>query len=360
MKVFFFAGGLDASLTARILPLAKSLSKYNVDCQVIPPILWSSKMKGKLGNVFSVGLSHSPKSYLNAFSSADIVIINRFSSPQICLLQKALKKRGIKVIFDLDDALFLPTSSFFGAKIRPGYFSLEKVIKNSDFVTVNGQYLLNFARKLNKNVEVIPDPVDTKIFFRRKKESINTKLILGWEGVGRNHYCNLSMIVEPLAMLAKEHAFKLSLVSSLGDPLIKQMFKPLEKSVTIDYGPTRWVPLIGIADLISNFDIMLCPLKKTAWYEGKSASRVGMGMAMGIPVIASPVGEQKYVVQNGVTGYLAADSNDWYTYLKQLLENGKLRQQMGDYGRQIVESCLSIDTVGKQLNDILENLAKCR
>ena len=92
---------------------------------------------------------------------------------------------------------------------------------------------------------------------------------------------------------------------------------------------------------------MLCPLEKTPWYEGKSAMRVGMGMAMEIPIVASPVGEQKHAVQNGVTGYLASDSNDWYTYLKKLVENRDLRQQMGRNGRIVVEKSLSIEAAGK-------------
>ena len=88
-----------------------------------------------------------------------------------------------------------------------------------------------------------PDPVDTRIFYRKTKKSADDKLVLGWEGVGKNHYRNLSMIIEPLARLSKEHNFQLNLVSSLGDPLIKQMFEPLEKRLIIDYGPTDWVSL---------------------------------------------------------------------------------------------------------------------
>ena len=40
MKIYMFAGGFGATLTARILPLAKSLREYNVDSCVITPIAW--------------------------------------------------------------------------------------------------------------------------------------------------------------------------------------------------------------------------------------------------------------------------------------------------------------------------------
>jgi glycosyltransferase involved in cell wall biosynthesis len=354
MKVWFFAGGLDATLKARILPLARSLSAYDIDCQVVAPINWSSRIKGKLGNVLSIGLSHSPEKYFKAFSDPpDVAIIGRVSSPQIYLLQEMLQQRGVKVIFDLDDALFLSTGNFLGAKIRPGSFCLEKMLSAADYVTANGQYLSAFASLYNSKVGIVPDPVDTHIFYPTTKK-VGDKLVLGWEGVGRHHYRNLSLLIEPLIRLSKEYNFKLNLVSSLGDPLIKQMFAPLEEKTEIDYGPTKWVSIEEIADFVSNFDIMLCPLEKTPWCEGKSALRVGIGMAMEIPVVASPVGEQKHVVQNGVNGYLAESSDDWYCCLSRLAENPKLRKEMGRQGRRIVDNSLSKEMAGKKLLEIIE------
>ena len=107
MNVLIFAGGLGPTLTARMLPLARFLEKKGVECKVIPPIAWHSIARGEIGNVLSVALTHPINEYLEALTSKpDVVIIGRVSTPQIFLLQKILKNKGIKTVFDLDDALF--------------------------------------------------------------------------------------------------------------------------------------------------------------------------------------------------------------------------------------------------------------
>jgi len=353
-----FTGGLDATLAARILPLANVLKKFNVECNIIPPIDWQSFVKGKLGNILSVAFTHHFSRYVDVCSdSSDVVIIGRTSTPQMYLLQKLLKSKKTKIIFDLNDALFLPTSRLFGVNIRSGSFCLEGVIKNADFVTVNGHYLLKYVQSLNQNSALIHDPVDVDLFVPKSKSHSN-EIMIGWHGNSRVHHKNLQMLIKPLEKIAHKYDIKFKVVSYLGDLKIKQMFRTLEKVVEIDYGLDHWVPLAKYSKLMSDFDIMVAPLQKTLWYEGKSALRVGAGMAMGIPVVASPVGEQKYVIKHGVNGFLAKHEEEWYQYLKLLIEDGKLRREIGRKGREIAEKELSLHICGKKLYDIVKALTE--
>ena len=62
----------------------------------------------KIGDALSILMTHSPRDYLKAFTnSADVVIFGRVSTPQTYALLRALQRRNTKVIYDLDDALFL-------------------------------------------------------------------------------------------------------------------------------------------------------------------------------------------------------------------------------------------------------------
>ena len=99
------------------------------------------------------------------------MVIGRISSPQVLLFVKLLRKKGVKVIFDLDDALFLPTASIMGLNLRAGTFCLDNVIKNSDYVTTNGHYLLKYVQKINANSTFIQDPVDTTILIPKIKSN---------------------------------------------------------------------------------------------------------------------------------------------------------------------------------------------
>jgi glycosyltransferase involved in cell wall biosynthesis len=81
-----------------------------------------------------------------------------------------------------------------------------------------------------------------------------------------------------------------------------------------------------------------------------------MGMAMAIPVIASPVGEQKHVIRHGINGFLAETEEDWYQYLKILIKDGNLRDSMGKSGRETAEKELSLRISSEKLFKIIENL----
>jgi glycosyltransferase involved in cell wall biosynthesis len=359
MKVSVFAGGLATTLTSRILPLVKALKKYDVEGEIITPIAWGSLVRGKLGNILSVALTYHLEKCVEAIvESADVVIIGRSSNLQMYSLVKVLKHRNVKIIFDLDDALFLPVGSIFGVKIRPGSFYLERILKNADYVTVNGHYLLHYVKNFNQETNIIHDPIDTEMFSPKKRNRDSDKIVIGWQGNAKVHHENLAMLVKPLKKIGKEYGnVKFKIASYLGDLTIKEMFSPLENIMEIDYGAEYWLPLKAFAELIYDFDILVAPLKNTMWYEGKSALRVGIGMAMGIPVIASPVGEQKYVVKHGVNGFLARNEEEWYNYLKMLIEDENLQRRIGREGRKTAEKEFSLEVNGERLYEIIRNLA---
>jgi len=360
MKVHFFAGDIFTTFTARVSPLVRVLESYDIECKIIPPIAWrpgARIARGRLGNLLSVVMTHNPKKYVEILTNhPDVVIIGRTSTPQMYLLQKLLKSKGVKIIFDLDDALFL-TTKFLGFNINPGSFCLDEMIKEADFVTVNGHYLLNYVKTLNEKSAILHDPVVCTL-FSRELAVVHDTITIGWVGSAWSHYENLALLVKPLERIATEHNIRFKMVSYLGDPRTKVMFKKLRTLIEVDYGSRSWLPLSDFAKLTSDFDIMVAPLQPKLSCECKSALRVGEGMALGIPIVASPVGEQKYVIQSGINGFLAKNEEEWYTYLKMLVEDEKLRDSVGKSGRETVEKELSSLVCGKKLFDIIEELLK--
>jgi len=355
--VYMFPREFASSLSARLLPLANALIKHGVECRVMYPINWGAIMGGLPSRFLSVTLTHSPRQYIDVLKNkAGIAIIDGISSPQILLLRQIYKLNGVRVVFDLSDALFLPMTKILGVSIRnPGYICLERLLKNADFVTANGHYLLRYAKMFNQRVALIRDPV-SPFFFSKRSRTVSDRITIGWEGDGRVHYESLAILVKPLQRLARKYDLRFKIVSYLGNPKIKKLFERLEKIMEIDYGSDRWLPLKDFRELLSDFDIMAATLMKTPWYEGKSAGRAGIGMAMGIPIVASPVGEQKYIIRHGENGFLAGNEEEWYNYLKLLIEDDKLRKSMGRKNAQVAEKELSSDACGRKLYDIIESL----
>jgi glycosyltransferase involved in cell wall biosynthesis len=355
MNVYAFCEG-PATLSMRMSPLLEYFSNHGIKCRLIKPKSYGILENSKLGGIFSILLRHPIKDYLNTIiHPPDVVIIAKTSSPQMLIFQRLLQKKKTKILFDLTDAMFLCDSKMFGISVRSGSFCLEKVIMNSDFVTTNGHYLLDYVKNYNEECDIIQDPIDCNVFYPTGKNK-NSPVVIGWEGNPSAHFDNLKMLVEPLMRLSDHCDFKLKLVSSLGDVKIRKMFEPLEGKVEIDFGSNKWLSTTEFAESVSEFDVLLAPIQQSAWYEGKSALRVGIGMALGIPVIASPVGEQKYVVQHGFNGYLAKNQAEWYTYLEMLVNDRALRHSIGVRGRKTAIEQLSTSVCGEKLHSILSNL----
>lgn len=108
-------------------------------------------------------------------------------------------------------------------------------------------------------------------------------------------------------------------------------------------------PFKNFAKLTRELDIMISLLRNTTWYERKSALRAGIGMALGIPVVASPVGEQKVVIKHGVSGFSTRNEEELYRCLKVLIEDEKLWHSIEKSGRQKAEQKTSLHVCGKKL-----------
>lgn len=81
-------------------------------------------------------------------------------------------------------------------------------------------------------------------------------------------------------------------------------------------------------------------------------------LAMGTPVIASRVGGIPYIVEDGKTGILVepGDVNALAEKMQLLLEDGELRQQMGQRGKQEAMKRFHLDVVAKKTMAVYEKV----
>jgi glycosyltransferase involved in cell wall biosynthesis len=111
------------------------------------------------------------------------------------------------------------------------------------------------------------------------------------------------------------------------------------------------------ADLHS-FDIGLMPMPDNPWTQGKCAFKALQYMAVGIPVVCSPVGMNTEVVQDGVSGLLAGSEAEWIEKVSLLIENQGLREAMGRRGRAAVEERYSVKANFPKFLRVLEDAVK--
>ena len=80
-------------------------------------------------------------------------------------------------------------------------------------------------------------------------------------------------------------------------------------------------------------------------------------MAVGLPVVASPIGMNCKVVTHGENGFLAATPEEWIDSLRRLAADPDLRRRMGEAGRQRVEHDFALDPAIPRLIEALKSAA---
>ena len=105
-------------------------------------------------------------------------------------------------------------------------------------------------------------------------------------------------------------------------------------------------------------DIGLMPLIDTPRARGKCAFKALQYMGVGTPVVISPVGMNAEVIEDGVHGFFARTSEEWYDRLEKLITDPDLREQMGRKARQRVIELYSFEANYPRLKEFLLDISK--
>src|SRR5438874_1070790 len=92
-----------------------------------------------------------------------------------------------------------------------------------------------------------------------------------------------------------------------------------------------WSESTEVAEL-QRFDVGIMPLRDAPMERGKCGYKLIQYMACGRPVVASPVGASRQIVEHGTNGFLASTAAEWVAALR-ALQDPALRRRMGAAGR---------------------------
>ncbi len=270
-----------------------------------------------------------------------------------------LRLRNRNIVFDFDDLCFWNLES---PQKRIGFvkrFNFWRrgiqhpaVLKLYSRIIAGNRYLADIAcaSKSEDGVTIIPTPIDCNLYHFVEKGPQNASLIIGWAGSGENHLRHLELLVDPLKELIKRYDIVFKLVGAMYSPRIKALFKFLNsKFICID-----WAEHIRLLQLIRTFDIGVMPLRDDEESRGKCGFKALQYMALGVPVVISPVGINEEIVQDGINGFLARDPSEWVKKLSTLIENEGLRNEFAQNGRRTVEENYSLDKTSKAFLEIIE------
>jgi glycosyltransferase involved in cell wall biosynthesis len=230
---------------------------------------------------------------------------------------------GRKMIFDFDDAIWISNTSAENrlAAWLKAHWKTRYCCRWSYKVSAGNDFLCSYARDAGaRNVVRVPTVVDTDSRYNRLKEHGGGRPVIGWTG-SHSTLKYLDMLLPVLRELREELDFTFLVIAD------KQPDLALEDWVFVP-----WNPATEIEDLL-RIDIGVMPLTPDRWSEGKCGFKLIQYLGLGIPAVASPVGVNSRIVEEGVSGFLADDPAAWKAALRRLLNDAGLRAQMGAAGR---------------------------
>ena len=248
---------------------------------------------------------------------------------------------GKKIIFDFDDAIWLPNTSQENKLARFLKFP-EKARLTCRWaykISAGNGYLAAFGKRAKGISEIEPSPtvvinpttLDTLHQHNRLKNQHSQKLIIGWTGT-HSTLIYLTDLLPVLRNLEQHHDFTFLVIADKNPDFDLKSFHylPWQKSTETD-------------DLLQ-MNIGVMPLTDDAWARGKCGFKALQYMALGIPALVSPVGVNTEIVQQGINGFVCQTPEDWYTALEWLLTNPQLRDELGKNARQTVVNRYSVQS----------------
>lgn len=280
----------------------------------------------------------------------DLVLVHRElfpwgAGPATALLLRQLRGAARRIIYDFDDALYLPHRRErwpIGRLENPA--SARALIVASDCVLAGNAHLAGYARRYHRRVIHMPTPVDTRQFAPGQNGAPSPVKTIGWIGSPSTakYLYSLSPV---LAGLARRFAFRVKVVGA-GRP------HPMP-GVAVDWKP--WT-LASEAEEFRTCDLGVYPLWDDEWARGKCGFKALQFMACGVPVVASAVGMNTEIIRDGDNGLLAAGTQEWHEKLSRLLEDDALRLRLGAAGRRTIQAHYALERVAPRWLGVIRDV----
>jgi glycosyltransferase involved in cell wall biosynthesis len=244
------------------------------------------------------------------------------------LYERLLFRAGLPLIFDFDDAIWIQNSGAANGVFSYLRFA-GKIAANcrmAKAVVAGNEYLASYARRYSKHVFVVPTSIELGAYPVQPALRDDAPFTIVWSG-SRSTLTHLEVARAALEAFGAQRRAVLRIIGNVPPerPFVnlKNEFIPWREA---DEASTLAAAHVGIM-----------PLPDDEYARGKCALKGLQYMAVGLPVLLSPVGVNAEVVQNGQNGLLASSPDEWIHALQRLADSPVLRRDLGAAGRRTVE-----------------------
>jgi glycosyltransferase involved in cell wall biosynthesis len=261
--------------------------------------------------------------------------------------ERALLPGRVPYVLDYDDAVFHLYDEHRSAAIRWALGGKHpSLMRRAALVVVGNGYLADRAARAGaREVAVLPTAVDLGRYglAREERARDGAPPRVGWIGqrATADFLRPLAPLFERLARAGKARFVAIGIdARALGLPMEGE----------------PWTEETEVRSILG-LDVGIMPLVDGPFERGKCGYKLVQYMACGLPVVASPVGVNRQLVDPGVNGFLAATEEEWRVAIETLGADAALRRRMGEAGRRKVEERYSLQVTAPRLVDLLARAA---
>jgi glycosyltransferase involved in cell wall biosynthesis len=315
-----FGGQNCASTRFRIIEFVGLLAKQDID------LTWSE----------------AAAAWPSDLGQKDVVILQKKLLPKRDWAE--LRRLCKKIIYDIDDAIWLPLLGkhhlFTDWKI---YRRLKRIVKEADLCLPSNHYIETYLIKLGAfNTHLFPMALDEMRWYRRAQEK--SPPVIGWSGAPGN-LIFLEGIEPALSRVLVQYPMaRLSIFSG----------KKPDWSLPFDFTP--FDPNEEVAAM-HHMGVGLLPLSNSNFTRGKSPIKALQYLSAGLPVVASPLDGTRELLDESQACTYAKNHQEWESALKSLISNVDERQAKSLQARRYFESKMTLTVRVQELATLLFKLA---
>lgn len=273
------------------------------------------------------------------------------------------KKRGIKVVFDVDDLVFEPEiidqidgfktlSQTEQSQYIDGVHRYRELLLAADQVTVPTAYLRERVERLGKSAAVIPNSInyaqlEIAAELANQPKVSREVIRIGYFSGSRTHQADFTQCADAVLQVMSD--FPQVVFRIVGYLDLDARWDPMSDRIE----RLGFQPYKSMLRVLSECDINIAPLDLNSIFcHAKSELKFFEAGLLGIPTIASATDTYQRVIDEGVDGLLVRSSNEWAVALQKLVTSPELRAEIGAKARETAMRRFSIQVVANTASTI--------
>jgi len=329
-NILFIAGGVGDSARYRAFGVAEELNQH--------------------GFAAAVAMSDDPFLLRYADEFRVFIFHKTIFTPKIGKLVEKIKAQKKEIIFDTDDLLFDPqyreridylknTNELEKKAYETGLgreFLVDQYVK---ICSASTSFLADVLRNYEKKVFIVPNKLSRDdLRIADKLQAAGTQLPradirVGYFSGSSGHNKDFATITDALAAIMEKYSATRLFVVGLLDLDMDSKLKQFQDRIV----RLPFVSREKHFKNISEVDINIAPLEiGNPFCESKSELKFFEAGILGIPTVATATQTFKEAITDGVDGFVASTTKEWFDKLDRLVSDSDLRKSMGQKARKKV------------------------